>query len=149
MRKEKYAVTGMTCSACSSHVEKSVCKLPGMDEVTVNLLTNSMQVVYDEALCTESQIIDAVEKAGYGASLNQADRHTGRGDSRDDRGGTADTKGQLIRESLKGKKENKEMKAHHFNYFHAPFDDCIYASYVLYVAASARAGIVHEAVSWQ
>ena len=110
MRKEKYAVTGMTCSACSSHVEKSVCKLPGMDEVTVNLLTNSMQVVYDEALCTESQIIDAVEKAGYGASLNQADRHTGRGDSRDDRGGTADTKGQLIRESLKGKKENKEMK---------------------------------------
>lgn len=110
MRKEKYAVTGMTCSTCSSHVEKSVCKLPGMDEVTVNLLTNSMQVVYDEALCTESQIIDAVEKAGYGASLNQADRHTGRGDSRDDRGGTADTKGQLIRESLKGKKENKEMK---------------------------------------
>lgn len=110
MRKEKYAVTGMTCSACSSHVEKSVCKLPGMDEVTVNLLTNSMQVVYDEALCTESQIIDAVEKAGYGASLNQADRHTGRGDSRDDRGGTADTKGQLVRESLKGKKENKEMK---------------------------------------
>lgn len=110
MRKEKYAVTGMTCSACSSHVEKSVCKLPGMDEVTVNLLTNSMQVVYDEALCTESQIIDAVEKAGYGVSLNQADRHTGRGDSRDDRGGTADTKGQLVRESLKGKKENKEMK---------------------------------------
>ncbi len=110
MRKEKYAVTGMTCSACSSHVEKSVCKLPGMEEVTVNLLTNSMQVVYDEALCTESQVIDAVEKAGYGASLNQADGHTGREDGRGGRAGTADTKGQLMCESLKGKKENKEMR---------------------------------------
>ena len=110
MRKEKYAVTGMTCSACSSHVEKSVCKLPGMEEVMVNLLTNSMQVVYDEALCTESQVIDAVEKAGYGASLNQADGHTGREDGRGGRAGTADTKGQLMCESLKGKKENKEMR---------------------------------------
>lgn len=98
MKREKYAVTGMTCSACSSHVEKSVRKLPGMEEVTVNLLTNSMQVAYDEACCTESQVIDAVEKAGYGASLNQAER-------------TADTEGQSIRESLKGKKENREMKS--------------------------------------
>ncbi|MCM1135999.1 MAG: heavy metal translocating P-type ATPase [Clostridium sp.] len=68
MVKQKYAVTGMSCSACSSHVEKSVRKLSGMKEVTVNLLTNSMQVVYDEAACSEAQIIEAVEKAGYGAS---------------------------------------------------------------------------------
>ena len=67
MIKQKYEVTGMTCSACSSHVEKSVCKLSGMNEVTVNLLTNSMQVAYDESLCSEDKIIEAVEKAGYGA----------------------------------------------------------------------------------
>lgn len=69
MIKQKYAVTGMTCSACSSHVEKSVNKLKGIEQVSVNLLTNSMQVVYDEGLCCEEAIISAVEKAGYGASL--------------------------------------------------------------------------------
>ena len=72
MTKQKYTVTGMTCSACSSHVEKSVCKLSGMGDVTVNLLTNSMQVQYDENLCSEDSIIEAVEKAGYGASPVQA-----------------------------------------------------------------------------
>ena len=68
MKKEKYAVTGMTCSACSSHVEKSVGKLKGMQKVTVNLLTNSMQVEYDESLCSKEKIIEAVENGGYGAS---------------------------------------------------------------------------------
>ena len=47
-KKETYDVTGMSCSACSSHVEKAVSKLEGIDKVTVNLLTNSMQVEYDE-----------------------------------------------------------------------------------------------------
>lgn len=108
MRKEKYAVTGMTCSACSSHVEKSVRKLSGMEEVTVNLLTNSMQVTYDDALCKGAQIIEAVEKAGYGASLNQTDGQIGKEDSRE---GTLAEKSQVSRESLKGKKENKEMKS--------------------------------------
>ena len=108
MRKEKYAVTGMTCSACSSHVEKSVRKLPGMEEVTVNLLTNSMQVTYDDALCKGAQIIEAVEKAGYGASLNQTDGQIGKEDNRE---GTLAEKSQVSRESLKGKKENKEMKS--------------------------------------
>ena len=46
--KEKFDVTGMSCSACSSHVEKSVSKLEGIKTVSVNLLTNSMQVEYDE-----------------------------------------------------------------------------------------------------
>ena len=72
MKKEKYSVTGMTCSACSSHVEKSVSKVPGMKEVSVNLLTNSMQVAYDETLCDEQLIVEAVEKAGYGAALAAA-----------------------------------------------------------------------------
>lgn len=66
--KEKFDVTGMTCSACSSRVEKCVSKLNGIQNVSVNLLTNSMQVEYDEQTLSESQIIDAVVKAGYGAS---------------------------------------------------------------------------------
>lgn len=66
--KEKFDVTGMTCSACSSRVEKCVSKLEGIQNVSVNLLTNSMQVEYDESVLREGQIIDAVVKAGYGAS---------------------------------------------------------------------------------
>ena len=70
--KEKFDVTGMTCSACSSRVEKCVAKLPGIQEVTVNLLTNSMQVQYDESQLSQRQIIDAVVKAGYGAAAKEA-----------------------------------------------------------------------------
>lgn len=66
---KKFDVTGMTCSACSSHVEKSVCKLVGEGNVSVSLLTNSMQVSYDESKISESEIIKAVEDAGYGASV--------------------------------------------------------------------------------
>lgn len=69
--KEKFDVTGMTCSACSSRVEKCVSKLEGIENVSVNLLTNSMQVEYNDAVLSESQIIDAVVKAGYGASPKQ------------------------------------------------------------------------------
>ena len=66
---KKFDVTGMTCSACSSHVEKSVCKLVGEGNVSVSLLTNSMQVKYDEKKISEEDIIKAVEDAGYGASV--------------------------------------------------------------------------------
>ena len=69
MQDQKFDITGMTCSACSAHVEKSVRKLDGIQAVSVNLLTNSMQVEYDESVLNERQIIDAVVKAGYGASL--------------------------------------------------------------------------------
>ena len=69
--KEKFDVTGMTCSACSSRVEKFVSKLEGIENVSVNLLTNSMQVEYNDTVLSESQIIDAVVKAGYGASPKQ------------------------------------------------------------------------------
>ena len=66
---KKFDVTGMTCSACSSHVEKSVCKLVGEGNVSVSLLTNSMQVKYDEKQISEEDIIKSVEDAGYGASV--------------------------------------------------------------------------------
>lgn len=64
--KEKFDVTGMTCSACSAAVERSVSHLPGVNKVEVNLLANTMQVEYDDSV--NSQMIEsAVEQAGYQA----------------------------------------------------------------------------------
>lgn len=70
--KQKFDVTGMTCSACSAHVEKAVSKVEGVRAVTVNLLSNNMAVEYDEAAVDAPQIIHAVEDAGYGASVHSA-----------------------------------------------------------------------------
>ena len=67
--KQKFDVTGMTCSACSSRVEKCVRRLDGVKDVSVNLLTNSMQVEYEEQALSDEKIIDAVVHAGYGASV--------------------------------------------------------------------------------
>ena len=67
--KQKFDVTGMTCSACSSRVEKCVQKLDGIKDVSVNLLTNSMQVEFDENALNDENIIDAVTSAGYGATV--------------------------------------------------------------------------------
>lgn len=69
--KQKFDVTGMTCSACSSRVEKCVRGLEGVLEVSVNLLTNSMQVEFEEEKLSTEQIVQAVEKAGYGAFPKQ------------------------------------------------------------------------------
>lgn len=72
MVKETYDITGMSCSACSARVEKAVAKVVGADNVSVNLLTNSMQVKYDEMKISASKIIDAVINAGYGAALKNS-----------------------------------------------------------------------------
>lgn len=69
--KQKFTVTGMTCSACSAHVDKAVRRLDGVCEVNVNLLGGSMTVDWEGEL-TPEQIVSAVEKAGYGASLPAA-----------------------------------------------------------------------------
>lgn len=66
---QKFHVTGMTCSACSASVEKSVKKLDGVESVNVNLLSNSMTVVFDRQIIDESLIIQAVEESGYQASI--------------------------------------------------------------------------------
>ncbi len=58
----------MSCSACSTRVEKAVNKLDGIDKASVNLLTNSMQADYDESVVSQQDIIKAVVDAGYGAS---------------------------------------------------------------------------------
>ena len=68
MKHEKFTITGMSCSACSTRVEKAVNKLDGIDKASVNLLTNSMQADYDESVVSQQDIIKAVIDAGYGAS---------------------------------------------------------------------------------
>ncbi|MEI3519038.1 MAG: heavy metal translocating P-type ATPase [Clostridia bacterium] len=62
---KQYKVTGMSCAACSSRVEKAVNKVPGVESCSVSLLTNSMGV---EGTASPAEIISAVEAAGYGAS---------------------------------------------------------------------------------
>ena len=69
MAKQKFNITGMTCSACSAHVEKAVNKLEGVKTASVNLLANSMVAEYDEGAVSPGDIIDAVVQSGYGASL--------------------------------------------------------------------------------
>ena len=67
--REKFTVTGMTCSACSAHVEKAVSKLEGVSRVNVNLLGGTMQVDYDPAAQSPDSIIAAVVDSGYGAQI--------------------------------------------------------------------------------
>ncbi len=74
--KERYHISGMTCSACSSHVEKAANKLEGVEMASVNLLTETMEIEYDESKVQRDGIIQAVEKAGYGAELLAAGGHT-------------------------------------------------------------------------
>ncbi|WNY23932.1 Copper-exporting P-type ATPase [Methanimicrococcus hongohii] len=71
----------MTCSACSSHVEKAVSKLAGVKSVSVNLLQNSMMVEYDETAVTETDIIKAVTDAGYGAFPADSKTKKGQGEA--------------------------------------------------------------------
>lgn len=69
MTKEKFNVTGMTCSACSLAVEKAVQKMEGVSAVNVNLLSNNMIVEFDDSVVNPSSIISAVVDAGYSAAL--------------------------------------------------------------------------------
>ena len=72
IEKYEFNVTGMTCAACSAHVEKAVGSTEGVKSVAVNLLRGTMTVECDIALGAD-KIIDAVEKAGYGASLKSGE----------------------------------------------------------------------------
>ncbi|WP_163631124.1 cation-translocating P-type ATPase [Paludibacter sp. 221] len=73
MVKKQFDITGMSCSACSAHVEKSVAKLDGVQSVSVNLLTNSMAVEFDEKTTNETNIEQTVAEAGYQAHVQKAD----------------------------------------------------------------------------
>ena len=68
---EQYIVTGMSCAACSTRVEKAVSKVPGVESCSVSLLTNSMGV---QGSASPAEIIKAVEAAGYGAAQKGADK---------------------------------------------------------------------------
>ena len=68
---EQYKVTGMSCAACSSRVEKAVSGVPGVTSCAVSLLTNSMGV---EGTASSADIIRAVEAAGYGAALKGGEK---------------------------------------------------------------------------
>ena len=71
-QKKQYIVTGMTCAACQSHVEKAVQKVSGVEKVSVSLLTNSMTVIGD---VSDRAIEEAVKQAGYGAtSMNESSK---------------------------------------------------------------------------
>ena len=72
MAHEKFNVGGMSCAACQAHVEKAVCKLSGVENVAVNLLSNSMAVDFDESAVTADDICRAVDRAGYTASPEAA-----------------------------------------------------------------------------
>lgn len=71
MKKVKFDIQGMTCSSCSSHVEKAVNKLKGIQSVNVNLLSNNMIAEYDETVLNNETIIKAVTDAGYGITVSQ------------------------------------------------------------------------------
>jgi len=64
-----FYITGMTCAACSAAVERSVKKLPGVEFVTVSLLTGSMRAKYDQTQVSDADVLKAVTEAGYGASI--------------------------------------------------------------------------------
>lgn len=76
--KDKFSITGMSCAACQSRVEKAVNGLDGVSVASVNLLTNSMVADYDENILSCDDIIKAVEKAGYGAKV-ASDNEAGKG----------------------------------------------------------------------
>lgn len=102
--KERFDVTGMTCSACSSHVEKSVSKLTGVENVSVNLLTNSMQVEFDENKLDTAGIIKAVEDAGYGAAVK--DGHAKFGAKTSGQSGSQDNNGlSAVEQNVKNMKK--------------------------------------------
>ena len=98
--KERYHVTGMSCSACSSHVEKAVNKLENVEKASVNLLTETMDVTYDETKITSAEIIDAVVKAGYGASVMTEGSAAGAGGR-----STSGNAGSTGRSAVDGKQE--------------------------------------------
>jgi P-type Cu+ transporter len=69
MKSQKFNVTGMTCSACSTRIEKNINKTEGIKEANVNLLSNSMMIEYDDSIISENDIIKVVQDAGYDARL--------------------------------------------------------------------------------
>ena len=125
--KERYHVTGMSCSACSSHVEKAVNKLENVEKASVNLLTETMDVTYDETKITSTEIIDAVVKAGYGASVMTEGSAAGAGGQ-----STFGNAGSIGRSVADGKqagcrRKSHEMAAWNLHRLPDPANVCVHA----------------------
>lgn len=72
MKKQLLDITGMSCSACSSRIEKVVNRMQGVEQMSVNLLKNNAHVTFDESVVDEKAIIARIEKLGFGASVHLA-----------------------------------------------------------------------------
>lgn len=96
MKTQKFEVTGMTCSACSARIEKNINKTDGVIEASVNLLTNSMIVKYDESVLSVDEIIKVVENTGYGASPVQDKKKEVKSQAKDDKSEIREMKKRVI-----------------------------------------------------
>ncbi|WP_151951513.1 heavy metal translocating P-type ATPase [Aliarcobacter butzleri] len=98
MKSQKFDIKGMTCSACSTAVDRNVKKLEGINEVNVNLLNNSMIVKYDENILNNETIIKKVQDAGYEAFLIENGKKTQKNSTEDNLGKieTNELKNRLI-----------------------------------------------------
>ncbi|WP_152057036.1 heavy metal translocating P-type ATPase [Aliarcobacter butzleri] len=98
MKSQKFDIKGMTCSACSTAVDRNVKKLEGINEVNVNLLNNSMIVKYDENILNNETIIKKVQDAGYEAFLVENGKKTQKNSTEDNLGKieTNELKNRLI-----------------------------------------------------
>ena len=90
--KETFDITGMTCAACSARVQKAAGEVPGVEQANVNLLKNSMELVYDGSPATVDAVCAAIDRAGYGAKPRSAQA----GQGRSAQSGTVDTAQQAI-----------------------------------------------------
>lgn len=72
MKKQLLDITGMSCSACSSRIEKVVNRMQGVEQMSVNLLKNNAHVTFDESVVDEKEIIASIEKLGFGARVHAA-----------------------------------------------------------------------------
>ncbi len=95
--EKQFSVTGMTCAACSAHVERAVRKLDGVKQVEVSLMTNKMKVAYDQQALTPEEIVQAVEVAGYGAAPMDGER----AGARKDQGERPDQQAQRETQAMK------------------------------------------------
>ncbi len=86
MQKQYFDITGMSCSACSAKIDKTVSHLDGVSEVSVNLLKNNMTVSFDDSKTSEMEIVNAIEKVGYGAMVHLDKRENKSADKLDDSG---------------------------------------------------------------
>ena len=102
--KEKFNISGMGCAACSARIEKGISKMNGVSSASVNLLTNSMEVNFDQGKLTSEQIIGQVTELGYGATTSS--------DIEDDDGETHPT--NKIGQEITIGKEEGEMKKRFF-----------------------------------